>query len=560
MLDRAADPGGDVDVRFDDLAGLADLALLLRVLFDVALELVGRGDDPAGDAEVGVLERVGEFEPELHPPGGVVADPAPERDDHLVAGEVDAALEAVVPLDRHAEPVVRERRVELDDLALALGVGLGHLEAPRDHRRPLRVELPVGRVETEDRRVLEPREVGTLHVEDALELLFVPRLAGLRGIRDDGLLDVQPRTVAREPAVELALHQRREVPSVVRRREQHVARFVVRPLVRVFVPLDRLPVDLLAPAELLGAGAGHLTEHLGVRLVVEPLQPGVLGVDRDVGAVLDRLLGEPLDLVADHHRHDAFVLVVPLVVVVHQLAGLPEHLPRDVDQGPPLGLAVDPHVAVDAALELLDVLLVGGGVVELGVLLLGREPFALLGLLAAPDRVELLFDQALRGLSVLTLLLLLEQHLQLVDVVDLPDQVAQVGDAVLAGIDVAGVLLFVLGLELLDPAHQERLHVLAVGAALLDLEHLLQFVEVLDPPDLRSEFSDVVVARVEFDHRQSPPAAARSPPSAYGTSSSRISSIPDSSSGSTIVASRSEGAFGIGSTPETMVGEPSSPM
>jgi hypothetical protein len=46
VLDGTGDPGGDVEVGFDFLAGLADLAVHLDVLLDVAVELVGLSSRP----------------------------------------------------------------------------------------------------------------------------------------------------------------------------------------------------------------------------------------------------------------------------------------------------------------------------------------------------------------------------------------------------------------------------------------------------------------------------------------------------------------------------------
>jgi len=89
------------------------------------------------------------------------------------------------------------------------------------------VEVPIRVVETEDRRVLEPGEVRSLHVQDLFDGLLDPGFAGFDRVRDLVLFDEQVRTVRSESGVEFGLDLRREVPPVVRRREQDVARLVV---------------------------------------------------------------------------------------------------------------------------------------------------------------------------------------------------------------------------------------------------------------------------------------------------------------------------------------------
>jgi len=156
-------------------------------------------------------------------------------------------------------------------------------------------------------------------VEDALEALLLALTPRLRGVRDDGVVDVQPRAVARQAAVEFALHLCGEVTAVVRRREQHVPRFVVVAPRRVTGVRFRVEFT---------AGASHRGEQLRVRLVPEPFQFGVVLVDDHVGAARDGLVGQVTDLVLEQHGDDSLVVpvVVLLVVAVHQASRLPEHL------------------------------------------------------------------------------------------------------------------------------------------------------------------------------------------------------------------------------------------
>ena len=151
----------------------------------------------------------------------------------------------------------------------------------------------------------------------------------------------------------------------------------------------------------------------------EAVQSLVLVVDDDVGTERDTLVGQVAHAVADEHRDDPFVVLaladVPVVVVVHQLAGLPEHLLRHREEVPGLRLAVDPHVAVLAARQRPDVALVGGRVVEVRVFLLGRQSLfivlrcALRVFFGLGQRLDALADEPFRAVSVLPGLLRVEQ-------------------------------------------------------------------------------------------------------------------------------------------------------
>jgi len=187
-------------------------------------------------------------------------------------------------------------------------------------------------------------------------------------------------------------------------------------------------------------------------------------------------------------------------------------------------------------------------VVEVGVLLLGRHTLnLLLALPAALDGVDALLDEALDAVAVLAALLALDQFLQSLDAVDVLEFVGEVSGAHLRRVEVLAVLGLVLA-ELLDAGLDELFRAGAVLPGFLRLEDVLEFVDVLDVLYLGTEFGDVVVVRVER-HCQSPRELLEFVDDLLHPSSSRAS---------TIVASRSAGAFGIGSTPETMVGEPPS--
>src|SRR5699024_1501858 len=125
--------------------------------------VVRTSHDTTRNTEPAVLERISEFDSEFHSERRVVADPTAKRDDDIVRGEIDAAIEPVVIRHLDVKPRRIEREIVFDDLARSLFCCLGNLEATGDDRRSLRVELPIRVIETEDGRVLEPAEIRTLH-------------------------------------------------------------------------------------------------------------------------------------------------------------------------------------------------------------------------------------------------------------------------------------------------------------------------------------------------------------------------------------------------------------
>ena len=125
VLDRAGDPGGEVELRRDGLAGLPDLAGIG--------EPAGVDDRARGRDRAAAAERLRQLVAQLEALGA--AEPATARDEHVGALDVDV-LAALLAAGDHprARREVRERDLDLLDRGRPAGA-----RRSKAFRRPMMI-------------------------------------------------------------------------------------------------------------------------------------------------------------------------------------------------------------------------------------------------------------------------------------------------------------------------------------------------------------------------------------------------------------------------------------